>query len=202
MSVTKRRRVPLDIERITTVALELFNEHGFDGTSMDEIAVRLGVTKPALYYHAPGGKEEILRHAIHRVMDPLWMSLQEPGAVEGSAGDRLKYVLTRQVELILQGMPEIGYFLLPVAHHHLKSEVRARRRAYDLAVKQLFTSAVEEGVVRADLDTQLMLRLVLGMGYSMNEWYLPGGRLAPDEIRDTVLAIVLQGISVREPSPE
>lgn len=194
MKAVKRRRPSLDIESITTVALELFNEHGFDGTTMDEIAARLGVTKPALYYHAPNGKEEILRHAIHRVMDPLWMSLQEPGAVEGTAAERLRYVLTRQVELILQGMPEIGYFLLPVAHHHLKSEVRARRRAYDMAVKELFANAVEEGAIRADLDTQLMLRLVLGMGYSMNEWYLPGGRLEPEEIRDTVLSIVFQGI--------
>jgi AcrR family transcriptional regulator len=38
-------------ERIQAVALELFAEHGYEKTSLREIAERLGVTKAALYYH-------------------------------------------------------------------------------------------------------------------------------------------------------
>jgi AcrR family transcriptional regulator len=37
--------------RIKTVALDLFLEQGYEGTSLREIAERLGVTKAALYYH-------------------------------------------------------------------------------------------------------------------------------------------------------
>src|SRR2546421_4973905 len=37
--------------RIQEVALELFTEHGYEATSLREIAERLGVTKAALYYH-------------------------------------------------------------------------------------------------------------------------------------------------------
>src|SRR5689334_12768186 len=37
--------------RIQQVALELFTEQGYEGTSLREIAERLGVTKAALYYH-------------------------------------------------------------------------------------------------------------------------------------------------------
>ena len=44
-----RRRAPAD--RIQQVALELFAEHGYDGTSLRQIAERLGITKAALYYH-------------------------------------------------------------------------------------------------------------------------------------------------------
>jgi AcrR family transcriptional regulator len=50
-------------ERILDVALELFTEQGFDGTSMREIAERLGISKPAIYYHF-ASKEEILM-ALH-----------------------------------------------------------------------------------------------------------------------------------------
>jgi AcrR family transcriptional regulator len=46
-------------ERILDVALELFNEQGYDKTSLREIAERLGVTKAALYYHFER-KEDIL----------------------------------------------------------------------------------------------------------------------------------------------
>jgi AcrR family transcriptional regulator len=46
-------------EKILQVALDLFTEQGFDGTSMREIAARLGITKPSIYYHF-ASKEEIL----------------------------------------------------------------------------------------------------------------------------------------------
>jgi AcrR family transcriptional regulator len=46
-------------ERILDVALELFNEQGYDKTSLREIAERLGVTKAALYYHFER-KEDLL----------------------------------------------------------------------------------------------------------------------------------------------
>jgi len=38
-------------ERILDVALDLFTEQGYDGTSLRQIAEQLGVTKAALYYH-------------------------------------------------------------------------------------------------------------------------------------------------------
>ena len=53
-------------ERILDVALDLFTEQGFDGTSLREIAERLGVTKAALYYHFES-KDDILL-ALHMRM--------------------------------------------------------------------------------------------------------------------------------------
>jgi AcrR family transcriptional regulator len=50
-------------ERILDVALDLFTDQGFDGTSMREIAERLNITKPAIYYHF-ASKDEILM-ALH-----------------------------------------------------------------------------------------------------------------------------------------
>ena len=50
-------------ERILDVALDLFTDQGFDGTSMREIAERLNITKPAIYHHF-ASKDEILM-ALH-----------------------------------------------------------------------------------------------------------------------------------------
>lgn len=55
----RRRRRGETRGQILDVALELFNEQGYDKTSLREIAERLGVTKAALYYHFER-KEEIL----------------------------------------------------------------------------------------------------------------------------------------------
>jgi AcrR family transcriptional regulator len=56
-------------ERILAVALELFNEQGYDKTSLREIAERLGVTKAALYYHFER-KQDILL-ALHLELHAL-----------------------------------------------------------------------------------------------------------------------------------
>jgi AcrR family transcriptional regulator len=50
-------------QRILDVALELFINQGYDGTSLRQIAERLGVTKAALYYHF-ASKEDLLL-ALH-----------------------------------------------------------------------------------------------------------------------------------------
>ena len=50
-------------EKILDVALDLFTDQGFDGTSMREIAERLNISKPAIYHHF-ASKEEILL-ALH-----------------------------------------------------------------------------------------------------------------------------------------
>jgi len=59
--------------RIQQVAVELFTEHGYEGTSLREIAERLGVTKAALYYHFRS-KEDIIESLVedlHQQMDEL-----------------------------------------------------------------------------------------------------------------------------------
>jgi AcrR family transcriptional regulator len=69
-------------DRILDVALELFTDQGFDGTSLREIAERLDVTKAALYYHFES-KDDILL-ALHMRLHEfgrealLKMAKQEP----------------------------------------------------------------------------------------------------------------------------
>jgi AcrR family transcriptional regulator len=56
-------------ERVLDVALDLFIDQGFDGTSLREIAERLGVTKAALYYYFES-KDDILM-ALHMRLHEL-----------------------------------------------------------------------------------------------------------------------------------
>jgi AcrR family transcriptional regulator len=71
-------------ERILDIALELFNEQGYDKTSLREIAERLKVTKAALYYHFER-KEDILLQ-LHLRLHALGREvLERIGDVESSA---------------------------------------------------------------------------------------------------------------------
>lgn len=55
-------------QRIQTVARELFAQKGVQKTSLKEIADRLGITKPALYYHF-SSREELVRSIVQPLVD-------------------------------------------------------------------------------------------------------------------------------------
>jgi AcrR family transcriptional regulator len=57
-------------ERIQQVARELFLTRGVQATSLQDIATRLGITKPALYYHF-ASREELVRSIITPMLDDL-----------------------------------------------------------------------------------------------------------------------------------
>ncbi|RJL32122.1 TetR family transcriptional regulator [Bailinhaonella thermotolerans] len=67
---------PSTAERILDTARALFASRGYGATSMREIAGRVGITKPALYYHFDS-KEEILRRLTLPLLDELEAALAE-----------------------------------------------------------------------------------------------------------------------------
>lgn len=85
-------------ERILETALELFAQSGYLGTSMSDIAARLGITKAALYKHY-AGKQEILDRIVQRMneLDAARAAAYEiPGAApEGFAQAYLNTPLNR-----------------------------------------------------------------------------------------------------------
>lgn len=60
----KRNEKPMK-ERILEEALQLFSQNGYTGTSMNDIAAKLGVTKAALYKHYKS-KQEILDSIVEK----------------------------------------------------------------------------------------------------------------------------------------
>ena len=89
-TVAKRRGRPgYDQESVLKIAVDVFNKHGFEATSMNVLADNLGITKSAIYHHVPS-KGDLLRLALDRALDGLEGILKEPGATQGRADDRLE----------------------------------------------------------------------------------------------------------------
>ena len=93
-------------QRILSVALDLFTEQGYDGTSLREIAEQLGVTKAALYYHFES-KEDILMALHMRIHDfgreALMLIGEEPVTLElwGQLLDQIVGEMLAQRKLFL-----------------------------------------------------------------------------------------------------
>lgn len=83
-------------ERIMEHALELFSKNGYQGTSMSDIAARLGITKGALYRHY-AGKRDILDSIVRRMYEldaerarEHGMPEELPDGASGACGQSLR----------------------------------------------------------------------------------------------------------------
>ena len=86
-------------DRILEEALVLFAKKGYLGTSMNDIAARLGVTKAALYKHY-AGKQEILDCIVKKMNQMDQQRVKQYAMPEGSMTDVVKGYQTAELSKI------------------------------------------------------------------------------------------------------
>jgi AcrR family transcriptional regulator len=190
-----------DAESLIAVAARVFTERGYDGTSMGDLAAAAGLSKSSLYHHITS-KEQLLRLALEKAVRPLFAVTEEPGAVTGRAIERLEYVVRREVEVLSDQLPYVTLLLRVRGNTNTERWALQRRREFDRFVAELVARAVEEGDVRADVDPDLVTRLLFGMVNSLVEWYdlappsAGSGRVAvgPQELGEAVVRLAFDGL--------
>ncbi len=193
---TRRGRPGHSLDSLLDVAVGVFNERGYDATSMEELAARLGVTKSAIYHHVPS-KVELLRLALDRALDALFALTEETGATTGPAIDRLEYVVRGSVRVLAAELPFVTLLLRLRGNSEVERTALHRRREFDRAVTGLVRAAEHEGDVRADVDPAVISRLLFGTVNSLTEWYREDGGLAADELADALVVTTFQGLRTR-----
>ncbi|MGK5114726.1 MULTISPECIES: TetR/AcrR family transcriptional regulator [unclassified Geodermatophilus] len=189
----RRGRPGHSLDSLLDVAVEVFNERGYDATSMDELAARLGITKSAIYHHV-SSKVELLRLALDRALDALFAVTEEPGATTGSAIDRLEHVVRGSVRVLTAELPFVTLLLRVRGNSPVEQEALQRRRRFDRIVTDLVRAGEEEGDVRPDVDPAVTSRLLFGAVNSLTEWYRPDRGLDASAVADALVAITFDGL--------
>lgn len=190
----RRGRPGYDRRGLLDAAVAVFNESGYDGTSVAALAARLGLSKAALYHHF-SSKEEILETALAEALDGLEGVLAETDAVR--QGDRLAAVLRGAVGVLVAHLPAVTLLLRVRGNSEVERRALERRRAFDQAVTAIVRAAQEEGAVRPDVDASVATRLLFGMVNSLVEWYRPSGPEGAEALARDVLAVALDGLRTR-----
>jgi AcrR family transcriptional regulator len=195
MSAPRRRGRPgHDQDAVLNAAVRLFNEHGYDATSMFDIAESLGITKSSVYHHI-NGKEHLLQMAVDRALDGLFEAAEDVKSLGGPAIARLEQLMRRSV-LVLDERFEFVTLLLRVrGNTAVEQHAVARRRVFDGIVTDLVKQAQAEGSVRPDVDPATAARLLFGMVNSLTEWYRPR-RGSAQAMADAVATIAFEGLRV------
>jgi AcrR family transcriptional regulator len=112
-------RFELQRDRMLKAAASCFNQKGYSGTSLKDVARHLGLTDAALYYYVRN-KEDLVYQCYLRAAD-LGREAMERGISEGKSGFEQAYLYIRYHLKIIVG--DLG----PVA---IMSEIPALKKAH------------------------------------------------------------------------
>jgi TetR/AcrR family transcriptional regulator, cholesterol catabolism regulator len=143
---------PSTRERLSTEAARLFAERGYHGTSINDLAVALGIHKSSVYAYI-SGKADLLADialtgaaAFHAALDAL--------PEEATPAERIELALRAHLDVVQSQLDVATVWLQEwryLTGEPLDFFVKERHR-YEQRIRDLFGAAVESGELRRDLD--------------------------------------------------
>ncbi|MDF1602142.1 TetR/AcrR family transcriptional regulator [Nocardioides sp. YIM 152315] len=191
---------PVELTDILRHSSEAFYEHGFHGTTVRDIAARVGVTVPALYYHH-ANKEAILVAVLEAAIGDL---LDRNEAAVADGGDDAVAQMANLVESVtLHLTVRARLAALDSEYRYLSPEARAPytegRKRNELLTRAVIDRGIEQGVFVVD-DPAEATRALLGMLQAIPRWYVDSGPLTPADVatRYVGLSLALLGVAPRK----
>jgi AcrR family transcriptional regulator len=181
-------------DQILEAATRIFQERGYDATTIQAIADDVGILKGSLYYYIDT-KEDLL----YRIIETVHAGLAENSQIAFAKSDpveRLRLFIEGHVRFCANNLAAIGVFLhdFRALRGERRAEIVTKRDAYDQELRQLLREGKKAGVVRSDLDLDLIALGIFGMMNWMYQWYRVDGRNEPEDIGRTFAALVIEGL--------
>jgi AcrR family transcriptional regulator len=179
------------------IAATLFAERGFKNTTVRDIAEAAGILSGSLYHHFDS-KESMIDEILSTFQEELFAAYDAVLASDDDARTKLDRVVRLSFEAIDRHPAEVAIFQNEADYlgTYPRFGYLADRGAQSRNVwVTLLREGVETGVLRADLDIDLVYRFIRDTVWVAVRWYRPGGTLSHSDIADQYLTILLEGIA-------
>ena len=187
-------------QAVLQAAAELFNERGFHATSLDDIAARLNVSKPTLYYYVKN-KDQILIECVRQGLDMMLEGIEASRAAGGKAIDQLMTCMQVYAHIVTE---PFGMCLIRVGDEQLpqdsRKELRRLKSGIDQEFRRLVAAGVEEGAL-APCDPKITAFAIAGALSWIGRWYQPSGEYTPEQIAQQCIATLCDGVLRRVEAP-
>lgn len=183
---------------VLQAAAQLFNERGFHATSLDDIAARLNVTKPTLYYYVKN-KDEILLQCVGKGLAMMLEGIDASRAAGGKAIDQLMTCMQVYARIVTM---DFGMCLIRVGDEQVPPESRKELRRLKSAIDQEFRRLVAEGVAEGSIqpcDPKITAFVIAGALSWIGRWYQPGGEYTAEQVAQQCIATLCDGV-LRRPA--
>lgn len=178
-------------------ALHLFEQDGFDRTTLQAIVSRANLTKGAFYHHFES-KEDLLWQIQNEYLDTQIEGARAITETTDGAVDQLRALIKLSLEGISSYRAHVAIFYQE--RRHLTGDrlaaVAEKRNELEAMFNGIVQRGIDEGIFRADVNGRVITFGILGMCAWAVQWFNAGGTLTIDQVADQFCVLVLDGLVV------
>lgn len=163
-------------QEIYEQATRLFAERGFAGTSFQDIADAVGLTRPALYHYVKNKDELLARLVAEFTADPATSIATEAARTDRDPVQKIRAIVAANVRR--QGEHAERFRLLIRSEADLPAEISASYAANRRSVLRSIATVIDDGVRSGafrEVDPRVAALGVLGITNWVAWWYQPDG---------------------------
>jgi len=182
-------------QEILRTAARLFQQKGYDATSMSDVAGALKLSKGGLYHHFQS-KDEILFDLMNQAMDVTQERVVEPVRKIADPEERLRTLIRLHVEVILSVRDREITVLLHENHPlppSLRKRINTRKKDYMHFVEKLVSEVQQMRSSRRAVSARAAAFALLGMINWIYQWYKPEYSLNAEQIARQFTEIFFAG---------
>ena len=181
---------------ILRTAARLFQQQGYDATSMNDVAAALKLSKGGLYHHFQS-KDEILFNLMNHAMD-----ITQERVIDGVKGiadpeERLRTLIRRHIEVVMSVRDREITVMLHENHPlppTLRKRINTRKKEYIHFVENLMADVQKVKQGKGAVSPRAAAFALLGMINWIYQWYKPEGELQTHNLVPQFTDLVFGGI--------
>jgi len=189
----KRGNFENRLDEVLRAAARHFSEQGYRQATLEDLAVALNVTRPALYHYARS-KDELAAKCSDIAKSQIQEAIVD--ALRLTTGrEQLGAFFRRYAEIICDDFGRL--FVLVNRREYgpkLQETNRVLQREIDSAIRDMVRTGVVDGSLR-DVDPATVSRAMFGAFNGIPLWFRPGARRSPGRIADDFLVLLLTGVA-------
>jgi AcrR family transcriptional regulator len=193
-----RRRDPVNKRKaILKTAAQLFLEKSYDRTSLNDVAQRLNITKPALYHYFHN-KEEILLGCYRWGTALIEKALVQRAAQCGTGLEKVEAFIYSYATTMTA---KFGRCVMRLDEGDLSVKARGEVRAYKRKIDRRLRSFIQEGITDGSIipcDSRMAAFAIAGALNWICMWYQPAGALSAEGIAAEFVRTLTQGLARNE----
>jgi AcrR family transcriptional regulator len=183
-------------ERTIEAAAELFYERGYENTTLDVVAERMGVFKPFIYAHF-NSKMELLAEICSRGIASSLQAIESIRDLRQTPTEKLTLLGQRFVTAVLQSQKHVAIFMREEKNLSPDdyAKISGMRREFDAKLRELLNEGIAAGEFKIK-DVHLTALAIGGMVSWAYVWYRPNGRLSERELADVLSSLIQSLVGV------
>jgi len=185
-------------KQVLAAAVDLFAANGYDGTSVQQIVERAGVTKGALYHYFTA-KEDILLEIYTTVFDEQMAALDDIIAMNREPEWTLREIIHSLIGVTAANVKVSAVFSREATRMDQTrwAALQDRWRGYQESVRAVIRRGQSDGSFAMVASPEMASWAIFGVTTSLHTWYRPDGPKTPQQLATELSDLVLAGLAPR-----